>query len=125
MSTPQKKADKSAAPFAIGGADGGSNPRPKTVRFQIIGQQQTFVNNTLQAFQHIRQTMFGFVRSALFPQNADNPGWIFAQRKADALSIAHLMVCSNPRHHKIFRSQPQQDRTTIETLEYREGKSNA
>ena len=64
---PQKKADKSAALFAIGGADGGSNPRPKTVRFQIIGQQQTFVNKTLQAFQHIRPTMFGFVRSALVP----------------------------------------------------------
>jgi hypothetical protein len=37
-----------------------------------------------------------------FPQKADNPGWIFAQRKADALAIADLMVCSKPGLHKYF-----------------------
>jgi hypothetical protein len=83
----------------------GVEPTTSKVRFQIMGRQQTFVNKTLQAFQYIRPTMFGFVRhtSALvLGQKADNPGWIFSQRKADAPSIAHLICLSNLMLHKDF-----------------------
>ena len=79
----------------------GVEPTTSRVRFQIIRRQQIFANKTLQAFQYIRLTMFGFVRhtSALvLGEKADSVG----VKSGVALLIAHLMVCSNPTLRKFF-----------------------
>jgi hypothetical protein len=75
----------------------GVEPTTSRVRFQIKGRQQIFANKTLQAFQYIRPTMFGFVRhtSALvLGQKADSAGVNIAPAKSALLRSAPLRLAS-------------------------------
>jgi hypothetical protein len=86
----------------------GVEPTTSRVRFQLGAQRSTDITRKTSQFKtYVADYRRNYgansqIAALVLGQKADNLGYVFANWKANALLIAHLMACSNPMLHKNF-----------------------